>query len=71
VSVRSKIGEKTDRAILSGRTIFLSIEAKFSVRTFFLPHIMAAERGQYLTGKKGKKGRATLCGRRFCVIVLY
>jgi len=71
VSVRSKIGEKTDRAILSGRIIFLSIEAKFSVRTFFLPHIMAAEKGQHLPGKKGKKGHAILCGRSFCVIVLY
>jgi hypothetical protein len=30
---------------------------------------MAPERGQHLTGKKGKKGHATLCGRAFCVIV--
>jgi hypothetical protein len=70
VAVRSKIGKKTDRAILSGRTIFLSIEAKFSVRTFFLPHIMAAERGQHLTGKKGKKVHATLCGRTVYILVL-
>src|SRR6266853_624180 len=71
VSVRRKIGEKTDGATLSGRTIFLSMEARFSVRTLFLPHNMAAARGQPLTGKKGKKGHATLCGRTFCVIVLY
>src|SRR6266436_7321742 len=58
-SIRRKIGEKTDRATLSGRTIFLSIKAEFSVKILFLPHNMAAERGQHHKSRNGKKGRAT------------
>ena len=70
VSVRRKMREKTDGATLSGRTIFLSIEAKFSVRILFLPHILAAERWRHHEGKKAEKGHATLCGRTGCSIVL-
>src|SRR5215471_1620693 len=62
---------KTESAILSGRTIFFSIEAKFSVRILFLPHILAAERWRHHEGKKAKKGHATLCGRTGWSIVLY
>jgi len=63
--------EKTDGATLSGRTIFLSIEAKFSVRILFLPHIMAADPWRPHQGKKGKKSHATLCGRTFYALRLY
>ena len=69
-SIRRKIGEKTDRATLSGRTIFLSIKAEFSVKILFLPHNMAAERGQHHKSKNGKNGHATLCGRAVCSIML-
>src|SRR5438105_385001 len=71
VSVRRKMREKTDGATLSGRTIFLSIEAKFSVRILFLPHIMAADPWRPHQGKKGKKSHATLCGRTFYALRLY
>jgi hypothetical protein len=37
----------------------------------FFCHIIWRQRGQRLTGKKGQKGHATLCGRTFCAIVLY
>ena len=57
-------------AILSGRTIFLSIEARLRVRGLFLPHIMAVGTWQPYQGKKGKKGHATLCGRTICAFVL-
>src|SRR2546426_7781142 len=54
VSLR-KICGKICGATLSGRTIFLSIEARFKVRGLFLPHIMAADTWRPHQGKKGKK----------------
>src|SRR6266516_7967693 len=66
VSVRRKIGEKTDSATLSVRTLCFSIDASLGAIGLFLPHNMAAERGQPHEGKKGKKSHATLCGRTFC-----
>jgi hypothetical protein len=66
-----KICGKICRATLSGRAIFLSIEARFKVRGRFLPHIMAADTWRPHQGKKGQKGHATLCGRTFGALVLY
>jgi hypothetical protein len=63
--------KKSGGAILSVRTLFVSIGATLRAISLFLPHNMAAERGQHLAGKKGKKGHATLCGRPFYAIVLY
>src|SRR6266446_503506 len=65
-----KICGKICSATLSGRTIFLSIEARFKVRGLFLPHIMAADTWRPHQGKKGKKGHATLCGRTVGALVL-
>jgi hypothetical protein len=70
VSVRRKICEKSGAAILSGRTLCFSIEARFRVRGRFLPHIMAADPWRPHQGQKGKKGHATLCGRTICTLVL-
>src|SRR5215475_10364235 len=50
-----KICGKICRATLSGRSIFLSIEARFKVRGRFLPHIMAADTWRPHHGKKVKK----------------
>jgi hypothetical protein len=50
-----KICKKSCGATLSGRTIFLNIEARFRVRGLFLPHIMAAGTWQPYQDKKGKK----------------
>ena len=68
---RREIGEKMGGATLSGRTLCVSIGATWRAIRLFLPHNMAAERGQHLTGKKGKKGHATLCGRTFYALRLY
>jgi hypothetical protein len=69
--LRVNCEKKIYGAILSVRTICISIGATLRDIRLFLPHNMAAERGQHLTGKKGQKGHATLCGRTFCVIALY
>jgi hypothetical protein len=63
--------KKSCDAILSVRTICFSIGATWGAIGLFLPHNLATTRGQHQEGKKGKKGHATLCGRTFCVIVLY
>src|SRR6266705_2078752 len=65
-----KICGKICGATLSDRTIFPSIEARFRIRSLFLPHIMAADTWWQHQGKKGKKGHATLCGRTVCTLVL-
>src|SRR5206468_7039659 len=71
MSARRKICEKMGGATLSGRTLCFSIGTTLGARSLFLPHNVAAERGQPQGGKKGKKGHAMLCGRTFWVIVLY
>jgi hypothetical protein len=58
-------------ATLSVRILCFSIGATLGAIGLFLPHNMAAERGQHHEGKRGEKGHATLCGRTFCVIALY
>jgi hypothetical protein len=63
--------EKICGAILSVRTLCFSIGSTLGAIGLFLPHNMATKRGQDQESKKGKKGRATLCGRTFCVIALY
>src|SRR2546427_11725020 len=70
MSAPRKIGKKIGGATLSGRTLYVSFSATLGAISLFMPHNMAAERGQHHEGKKGKKGHATLCGRTFCVIVL-
>jgi hypothetical protein len=47
-----RLGKIPD-ATLSGRTLFLSIEARFRVRDLFLPHIMAAYTRRQHQDKKG------------------
>src|SRR6516165_1412931 len=69
VSAPTKICAKMDGATLSGRALCVSIGATLGVIGLFLPHNMAAERGQHHEGKKGKKGHARLCGRTFWSIV--
>jgi hypothetical protein len=71
VAALRKICEKIGGATLSGRTIFLSIEARFSVRGLFLPHIMAADTERLPQGKKGEKDHATLCGRTVYTLMRY
>src|SRR5713101_571743 len=55
VAAPRKICGKSCGATLSGRTLFLSIEARFRVRGLFLPHIMAAHTWRPHRGKKGKR----------------
>ena len=71
VSAPRKICEKMGGATLSGRTLCFSIGATLEAISLFLPHNVAAEKGQQQEGKKGKTGHAMLCGRTFWVIVLY
>jgi len=60
MSAPRKICEKIGGATLSGRTLCFSISATLGAISLFLPHNVAAERGQHHEGKKGKKGHATL-----------
>ena len=57
-------------AILSGRTMDLSVEASAGAISRILSSIMAAERWQPRENKKCKKGHATLCGSTVCALVL-
>src|SRR2546425_6045901 len=59
VSAPRKICEKMGDATLSVRTLCFSIGATLGVIGLFLPHNIAAERGQHHEGKKGEKGHAT------------
>src|SRR6267143_1410606 len=62
---------KIPDATLSGRAIFLSVEASARPIGLFLPHIMAADRLRKTRVKSVKKGHATLCGSTVCALVLY